>query len=662
MSCPVSLLRLTLSVALLFAVSAACAPPAGAGVGSWTALGPDGGSVHSLAVDPSKPNVVYAGTRYTGLYKSIDGGGTWALTGRGLALGEITAIVFDPQRSSTLYAMVDGTGVYRSTDAGRNWRVTSPQGRPFQQAGGLTLTIDPRRPRVLYAGTHRGVYRSTNGGAAWKQRSAGLPSGSWVRALAVDARTGTLYAGVVGHGIFRSDDQAATWKPAGTGLPEPLSAYALALDPAGSGTILAGTDKGIYRSTDRGRSWQSTAGTPEEIVFALAFQRGGRSYAGSASSGIFRSADGGATWQPALEGPPPASVLAIAAGPDAAYAGTSFGLEIEGVFRSLDAGATWEPSQHDLTAATVPAVEVDPSDSRTIYAATGVSGLYKSTDGGASWTLLELPPDIGAIQQIVVDPFLPSTVYVNVNSNGPLLRSDDGGETWRHVGQPPPQGFYTAADLATDGTPGSLWAAGGIGLFHSTDRGVTWQRVDLGTEYLVLSAVEVSPRDPGVIFVAGMSVIGDRPPRFESRIFRSTDGGRTWQRRDAGLPNQDIRALALDPEDAATLWATTHWGIYRSTDSGASWRLATAVPPDDGLFTDIAAAPGALYAARQAVRQQLDHDLSAVLYSTDGGVTWTPLRAGLGFRIPVALEIDPQDPDHLLLGSIGGSLLTWTWP
>jgi photosystem II stability/assembly factor-like uncharacterized protein len=610
-------------------------------------------------VDPSKPNVVYAGTARSGLYKSTDGGDTWVLTGRGLAIGTISAIVFDPQRSSTLYAMVEETGVYRSTDAGRTWKLTSPQGRPFQQVGGLTLTADPRRPRVLYAGTQRGVYRSANGGATWQQRSKGLPPAGWVRALAVDARTGILYAGLVEHGIFRSDDQGATWRPAGTGLPESLSAYALALDPAGAGTVLAGTDKGIYRSADRGGSWQFTAGGPEEHVFALAFQRQGqgRAYAGSASSGIFRSADGGASWQPALQNPPGGSVLDFAVGPNAVYAGTALGIGNEGVFRSLDDGATWEPSQSDLTATSVRAVEADPSDSRTIYAASGTN-LYQSTDGGASWRLLDLPPGIGIIEQIVVDPSLPSTVYATVNANGPLLRSDDRGATWRKVGQPPPQGFYVASDLAADGAPGTLWAASGIGFFHSTDRGVTWRPIHLGSEYLVLSAVEVSPRNPDVIFVAGMAVVDGRPPQFEARVFRSIDGGRTWTRQDSGLPAQDIKALALDPADPATLWAATHWGIYRSTDSGATWRPMTAVSSDDGLYTDLVAAPGALY----AVRQGIANDLDAVLRSTDGGLTWRPLRAGLGFRIPTVLEVDPQDPDHLLLGTIGGSLVTWTEP
>jgi photosystem II stability/assembly factor-like uncharacterized protein len=649
----------TTSLVLLIALALLVpAFPAWAGVGAWTPLGPDGGSVHSLAVDPARPNVVYAGTLYSGLYKSTDGGDTWFLTGRGLAIGDISAIVFDPQRSSTLYVMVEETGVYRSTDAGRTWKVTSPQGRPFEQVGGLTLAIDPRRPRVLYAGTQRGVYRSINGGATWKQHRSGLPQGSWAPALAVDPRAGTVYAGLVEHGIFRSDDQGVTWTPAGTGLPESLSVYALALDPAGSGTLLAGTSEGIYRSSDRGRSWQSTAGTPEEIVFALAFQRDGRAYAGSGASGIFRSADGGATWQAALEGPPRGVVLGIAAGPGAVYAGTSSGAEVEGVFRSLDGGATWEPSQSDLTAVTVQAVEVDPSDSRTIYATTGPSGLAKSTDGGASWALLELPPDIENIGQIVVDPSLPSTVYVTVGFNGPLLRSDDRGETWRKVGQAPPQGFASANDLAVGGAPGSLWAASATGLFHSTDRGVTWRPIDLGREYLVFSAVEVSPRKPDVIFAAGMAVVDGRPPQFMARLFGSTDGGRTWQRRDTGLPNHDIKALALDPENPAVLWVATQWAVYRSTDAGASWQQVTAVPSDNGFFSDLVAAPGAIYAVRRGV----GNDLDAVLYSADGGVTWTALRAGLGFRIPTVLEVDPQDPDHLLLGTIGGSLVTWTWP
>ncbi|HYG64692.1 MAG TPA: hypothetical protein VEL74_19080, partial [Thermoanaerobaculia bacterium] len=213
-------------------------------------------------------------------------------------------------------------------------------------------------------------------------------------------------------------------------------------------------------------------------------------------------------------------------------------------------------------------------------------------------------------------------------------------------------------DMAADPrAPGALWVAGGIGFFHSSDSGANWQPVNLGSEYLVIDVVKVSPRDPDVIFAAGMAVLDARPPRFEARIFRSVDGGRTWQRRDAGLPGQDIQELALDPEDPATLWASTSLDLYRSTDGGASWRRVRSALPD-GVFTHLAAAPGAVYATLQG----MGNDPSAVLRSTDGGETWTPLQTGLGFRIPSVLEIDPHDPDHLLLGTRGGSLLTWTEP
>lgn len=634
--------------------------PARAGVGIWTPLGPDGGSVRSLAVSPANPNVVYAGMMLSGVFKSTDGGDTWTFAGRGLGPGDVVALAIDPQRPSTLYAMLYGTGVFRSTDAGRSWKITSPGGRPFLQTVGATLALDPRQPRVLYAGTRQGVYRSANGGVSWQARKRGLPPGSVVRSLAVDPATGAVFAGIDNHGVFRSDNQGVTWRPAGEGLPGDVAVFDLALDPADSRTILAGTSRGIYRSADQGRSWR-LAGVPDDLVFAVALQKRGRAYAGTSRSGIFRSDDAGATWKPALDGPPDGgSVQAVAAGTGSVYAGTAEGRPVSGVFRSFDDGATWEPAQSGVTGVNIRSVAVDPADSRRLLAAFGTAGLARSGDGGESWEILDpgLPSwALPSFREIVFDPALPGTVYVTGVGNGDtLLRSDDAGETWQSVGQIPPGGPGPVASAARDPRrPGALWVAGGNGLYHSADRGETWQRQDLRDgSYIILEDVAVSPFDPARVYAAGYAVDGPRGQEtFAPRLYASADGGTTWTRRDAGLEGR-LSKVVPDPADPAVLWTFTYLAVYRSTDAGASWTRVLAA--NGGAFVDLAATTSAVYVALQGSF----NGPSDVLRSTDRGRTWTSLRAGLDARIPQVLTVDPGNPARLLLGTMNGSILTWT--
>lgn len=639
------------------------APPTHAGVGLWTPLGPDGGDIRTLAVAPSNPDVIYAATRSAGIYRSTDGGGTWTLANRGLPIGEPVSLAVDPSRATTVYAALLNQGLFKSTDGGTTWTSSSRGAQPFGAILLFSVAVDPRQPRTVYAGTGEGVWWSANGGDTWKPRNTGLPVHTQVLTLTAD-RTGTLYAGTVDDGVFRGANRGARWQSAGTGLPQG-QIRALAVDPSSSGTtVLAGTFAGVYRNTG-GRSW-TFAGGPADTVLSLAFQRSfqrsGRACAGYVSAGIFRSADAGATWQPALDGPPAGAVFALAAGPETVFAGLAEGHPVSGgLYRSLDAGATWEPSQSGLTGLSVRHVAVDPSDSRTIYATADPAALFKTTDRGQSWTPLDFgaPAETtGFIGPLLIDPAHPATVYAGCDPCGPLLRSDDGGATWQRL----PADTGAVFDLATDpGAAGALWAAAD-GLFHSADRGATWERQNLGTtDSDQLIEVEVSPRDPAVVYVTGEAVFPGRPPRFEPRIFRTADGGATWARRDAGLPQEPILALALDPADAATLWvALLSGGIYRSTDSGLTWTLVSRIPGnlESSLVADLTASPpAALYLVRQTFGSP-----SSVLRSLDEGRSWTPLRTGLGVRIPEVLVVDPGDPRQLLLGTLNGSVLSWTEP
>ncbi|HEX9941850.1 MAG TPA: hypothetical protein VGG03_07530, partial [Thermoanaerobaculia bacterium] len=298
--------------------------------GTWAPLGPFGGTVTALAVDPVNAQVVYAGTFGGGLFKSLDAGETWMPASRGLAGASVelvASLAIDPARPATLYA---GTllGVYKSTDGGASWLPSLPLTFPDEFGA---LAIDPRTPSTLFAGNRSGIYKSTDSGDTWVLKNTGLPlSEPSVSALMVDpTQPGLVYAGIGIDGLYRSLDGGETWSLAREGIVSALAASAQ------TDTIYAGTYKGVFKSKDHGESWRSTGRLPKQSVTALIIdpQSASTLFAAVFGFGVFRSTDGGASWAPASRGLTNSTVLALAAGGDALYAGTEGQQRLGGVFK-----------------------------------------------------------------------------------------------------------------------------------------------------------------------------------------------------------------------------------------------------------------------------------------------------------------------------------------
>jgi hypothetical protein len=182
--------------------------PVSAGFNAWTSIGPEGGWIYALAVDPNTPTTLYAGTYGGGVFKSTDGGATWSAVNTGLSNKSVWALAIDPTAPNTLYAGTYG-GVFKSTDGGASWSANGLTGN-----GVFALAIDPNTPTTLYAGTNGGVFKSTNSGATWSATGTGPTN---VRALVIDPTTPTtLYAGTNG-GVFKSADGGVNWSATGAG-------------------------------------------------------------------------------------------------------------------------------------------------------------------------------------------------------------------------------------------------------------------------------------------------------------------------------------------------------------------------------------------------------------------------------------------------------------
>lgn len=332
---------------------ALCARPdlarAGSAGNGWVSTGPTQGIVTTVAVDPLMPGTVYAGTDQAGVFKSTDGGETWAAVNNGLPAFRIWKLAIDPQLSSTLYVTVFGGGIFKSFDGGDNWS-EAHAGIPLSVRGAvLALDIDPQTPATLYAGTNGdSLFKTTDGGNSWT-RSGPMNT----QAIAIDPQAPlTVYAGTDLQ-LFKTTDGGVHWNALQTGL-RATWVSALLAHPRAANTIYLGTRsyetsppyRQLLKSADGGDNWSdSTAGLGTSLLHSMIVdpQSSSTLYAAS-SAGVFQSGDGGVSWSPMNDELTNLSVngLALDAWTSTLYAATN-----EGVF-----ARTIAPPQFTLTVTT----------------------------------------------------------------------------------------------------------------------------------------------------------------------------------------------------------------------------------------------------------------------------------------------------------------------
>lgn len=309
-----------------------------AGSNFWTTNGPGGFFVLALVVDPVTPTTIYAGTRSGGVFKSMDAGASWFAVNAGITNLEISALAIDPVHPDTLYAGVElpgagapaTFGVFKTINGGASWAL---MGTGFTDPITTALAIDPTNPNTVYAGTFFAlVLKSTDAGASWVRMSDGFVAvrpgfggPSDVTGLVVDpANPSTLYAGLGSGGVFKSTNGGGSWVLTDTGLPQ-TSIKALAIDPAQPAVLYtAATD--VFKSIDGGASWiPVNIGASDVRSLVINPAEHDVVYAATEFDGVFRTANGGAEWRSMNPGLTNLHMFSLAIDPvDASniYAGT----------------------------------------------------------------------------------------------------------------------------------------------------------------------------------------------------------------------------------------------------------------------------------------------------------------------------------------------------
>ncbi|MFQ5744477.1 MAG: WD40/YVTN/BNR-like repeat-containing protein [Acidobacteriota bacterium] len=649
-------------------------------------IGPVGNRVSSVTGVPGNPRVYYVGAASGGIWKTSDGGATWAPIFDEMPAQSIGSLAVAPSDHNIIWAGTGetfirsnvslGNGIYKSTDGGHSWRkmgleLTGRIGR---------IVVHPTNPDIVFAAAmghsygpqeERGVFRTKDGGETWE------------RVLFVDENTGAsdiamdpnnprnLFAGMwqliirtygresggPGSGVFVSRDGGDTWERLGTddGLPpSPLGKIALAVAPSNSSRVFALIETGnggLWRSDDGGHTWQET--NRDHILAQRSHYYSRMAVAPDDHNEVYFQAvrltvsrDGG---------------------------------------RTVDQVPGRHGDNHDMW--------IDPMDGdRMIVGNDG--GAMISVTRGETWLYPRLP--IAQMYHVAVDDQIPYNVYGN-RQDGPSTRGPSNSRLGGFGGGSIPIGMWHSVGGCESGfavpdpvDSNIIWSGcygGNLSRFNERtrhSRSVTawpdnpmgWAAKDLRYRFQWTFPIAISPHDHNRVFVGSQ------------HVHMTTDGGNSWREISPDLTSNDpewqgpsgrltpdnasveyapvVFAIAVSPLEEGLIWAGTNDGRLQVTrDSGASWTDVTGnvgMPPF-GTISSIEPSRHAAATAYIAVDYHQMNGRDPHLYkTTDYGRTWQKISDGIP-KSPLSythmVKEDPRRPGMLYVGTENGIYVSW---
>ena len=547
---------------------------------NWIPYGPYGGDARAFAADPHDNSHLYLGTLTGWIYETHDGGTNWkrlALIGDrdDLALDSIVVDRSNPKHlvvGAWVLGSVDG-GIYTSDDGGLTWKAAADMHGQSIRA----LTPAPSDPKVLVAGTLKGVYRSADGGEHWTLIS---PEGSQelheVESIAIDpANPQVIYAGTW-HLPWKTTDGGQHWTNIKQGVIDDSDVFSIIVDPKNPQVVYASACSGIYKSETAGEKFQKVQGIPSTARRTRVL----------------------------MQDPENLNIV---------FAGTT-----EGLFRSADSGATWQRTTG--TEVIVNDVYVDPHNTNRVLLATDRAGVLASNDGGYSFVASNNGFSTRQVTAYVADAKQLSTIYVGVINDkaaGGVFVSDNGGLTWAQKSAGLDSHNVFSLGQASDGT---VLAGTGHGLYRL--QGDAWSRV----ENVTAEPEEEAPKPPptsGKRKSASAARIAARAAAAERREVAARKAAEA--KKYAHLSDTGINAIARTGD---TLYVATEQGLLQSTTAGTSWKLLNAPLRQDWIF--VAAAKSTVAVA----------GLQSISLSIDGGEKWQTVKLPDTLKQVGALAVD----------------------
>ncbi|HGE69697.1 TPA: hypothetical protein ENX78_02605 [Candidatus Poribacteria bacterium] len=263
-----------------------------------------GFQIRCIAIDPSKPDTIYAGMAAFGVFRTVDAGTKWDNISDTLEDTFTKVLAIHPTKTDTVFLGTDGGGIYRYDVAQNEW---TEKVKGLKNTYIRALVMDPKDPKVMYAGTDGGVAKTTNGAESWTVISNGITS-RYVLCLAIDPKDPkVLYAGTDGGGLFKTIDGGGKWEPIGgeIWLAKPpaedlvtpsgdvestLVVSSVVINPINTSIVYAANQTGVFRSADGGKTWEKiNTGLTSTVIKCLAISanKSVTLYAGTSDGKLF---------------------------------------------------------------------------------------------------------------------------------------------------------------------------------------------------------------------------------------------------------------------------------------------------------------------------------------------------------------------------------------
>src|SRR5215472_4775448 len=605
-------------------------PAALAAQQSWLPVGPDGGTVRSLAYDPKNPDHIFLGTSAGTLYVSNDNGNSWQRFARlgGPAEMVLDHIVIDPNDPKNMFVaawnaqMPNSDGdLFRSKDAGKTWEIVADlHGKSLR-----ALSIATANPQILLAGALDGIYRSHDGGQNWERISpenhAEIKN---IESIAVDPTNDDVIYAWTWHLPWKTEDGGKSWHNIKKGVIEDSDVFSIVMDQAQPSNLFISACSGIYRSESAGELFRKIQGIPYSARRTRMLEMDPADhnvvYAGT-TEGLWKTTDSGATWKhmtgsnivinDVLVDPRQSSHVLLAT-------------DRSGVLVSDDGGVTFTASNRGFTQRQTAALLVDRSDNSLIYAGLlsdkEFGGVFVSRDAGQTWKQISDGldgRDVFLLRQASDNSIVAGTdrgiFQLKPGASAwiartPVTAASDSAPAPKRPIHPTPASELNTRITALDVTDKRWFAATATGLFVSTDFGDTWSKEDL-------------PGVPGPtsISVAGkMMAITNR-----NAVAVSVNGGESWLPATRPLdPEFVINSVAVDA--LGDVWLASRAGVFRSTDAGDSWKKITTLRLANILSIQFDAENHRMLVVSGASTN--------IFESTDNGRTWASISTGWSLR------------------------------
>ena len=647
----------------------------------WQVIGPSGGDVRVVTIDPKDKNRLYASTLDGQIYTSPDAGKTWSLLAN-LNQPELILdnLLVDLRDSKTIYASghrhkAPG-GFFRTTDGGATWKESKElKGEAIQ-----AMTQSDFDPNILWVGTVNGVWMSKNSGADWeKPVSTSTPVN--VDVVTMDPRnTSTIYAGTWWR-AYKTTDAGKNWRLIKNGMIDDSDVFAINLDPRNPDHVVASACSGIYESQNGGELWKKIQGIPSQSRRTRDILQNpsiaGSIYAAT-TEGFWMSSNSGVSWS--ITTSRDLEINSIAVHPDEPNR-IFIGTNNYGVMVSNDGGRNFVPASGNFTSRFTYFVQPDAKQPNRLYAAThnvatGGGFFFVSSDGGQTWQQGK------GLDVIRVRPFVlkqddsnPSMMYLGTNVG--IFKSIDRGNSWLQlasakspvktpVRKPVPKKPVrkTASVKTTASTAASIAAGpklipvisekvkvienipdgkGGLlvgtdkGLYRSTDLTKGWEKISLGDGINDnIFAIHISPLRRETIWVGTAT----------SGVLVSRDNGATWTKVGGAVDNVPVSSIESDPERPDYIYVGTSQTFYLSRDNGATWSRRGG-NLSLGNFTSILINPN--NTDEILISSALETD-GGIYISTDAGMKWKRVDGKdmkLASRRVWSMAFDPQDPNRI---------------